>query len=212
MILMFFLVNKIEILLDHKTNDFKYLSDLRKNTGFYLKLHNINESKHLVLCYTQKGGKTLYFSERQEKLFLINSFFEKFNDDQSVCEELQLGKKPINKGRMLALEEFYEILRVAHENDDLKTSIPSNIQHPRLRPILRPYQVRGIKWMLKRELMVEHLPDFNIKIRSKFNKSQIFYFNKISEQLSNKCPEPIAAPSGGLLTGKRISTIFTLHY
>lgn len=105
-----------------------------------------------------------------------------------------------SQGRELSLEDFYERLRRAHESDDLETGLPSDVQHINLRPGLRPYQKRGIKWMLKRELQAEELPSYIVKLRLKFNRDQIFYFNKYTLELLRECPASEVIPSGGLLT------------
>lgn len=105
-----------------------------------------------------------------------------------------------SQGRELSLEDFYERLRRAHESDDLETDLPSDVQHLNLRPGLRPYQKRGIKWMLKRELQTEELPSYIVKLRLKFNRDQIFYFNKYTLELLRECPAREVIPSGGLLT------------
>lgn len=167
----------------------------------------INGVDHMLLYHCNLRIKNPSKRERDEKTFLINSLFEKF--DEQTAEEVAQSDEP---GRELSLDDFYERLRQAHENDDLETGLPSDVQHPNLRPQLRPYQKRGIKWMLKRELQAEDLPSHYTKLRSKFNRDQIFYLNKYTQELLRDCPPCDAIPSGGLLTdemglGKTVEVI-----
>lgn len=169
-----------------------------KNSGFFLKVHGIMGCEHLVLCYSNSIAKTSTNHERDEKFFLINSFFDPFDElENYVANEY-------SRERELSLEEFYERLRQSHINDDLESGIPSDVIDngiPGLRPVLRPYQKRGIKWMLKRELKIESLPSPFIRLRSKFNENQIMFFNKFTQDLLSVCPEQEQIPRGGLLTG-----------
>ena len=40
---------------------------------------------------------------------------------------------------------------VKQRHDLVEFDLAVNIQHDWLRPLLRPYQVRGVKWMLQKE-------------------------------------------------------------
>lgn len=137
------LLSKIKFLPDFCLFIDKFFSALSRNTGFYLKRLEINECDHLLLCYSNGIIKNPKGSERIEKNFLVNSFFQKF--DGTEVEDLDLLTDQFKEGRELSLDEFYERLRVSHENDDLETGIPSEVQHSNLRPILRPYQKKGMK-------------------------------------------------------------------
>lgn len=102
----------------------------------------------------------------------------------------------------LPLNDFYERLKQAHESDDLETDIPSDVQHSYLKPLLREYQQKGVKWMLSRELRKEPVPSHFIRIRSKFLVNQELYFGMLSYCLFTEQPEQQIIPSGGLLTGE----------
>jgi SNF2 family DNA or RNA helicase len=179
--------------------------ELNRNTGFYLKKLEVNDHEHLLLCYSNEIIKTPSCFERIQKNFLMNSFFEKF--DGTEAEDLNLITDKVVEGRELSLDDFYERLRKSHENDDLETGLPIDVQHSSLRPILRPYQKKGIKWMLKRELHEDHLPSFYVKIRSKFNSSQIFFYNTYTQAILSDCPESQILPKGGLLTGNLLNLL-----
>ena len=164
------------------------------NTGFYLKNENINEIEHLILCYRNLDRHNSN-QERKQKKFLINSFFEPCEIDEEQQEPAFNSKE-----EKLSLNDFYDRLKKAHESDDV-SEIPEDVQHQSLRPILRPYQVKGIKWMLSRELKPDQLPTCYIKLKPKFNNNQFFYFNIYSQHLLSNLPELDEIPPGGLLTG-----------
>jgi SNF2 family DNA or RNA helicase len=176
-------------------------SDASKNTGFFVKRHDVNDIEYLLLCHSNEIISTSSNLDRDTKIFFMKSFFEKINGEDLVALELKPKLTNSTQGRELSLDDFYERLRQAHENDDLLTGLPSEVQHSSLRPILRPYQKRGISWMLKRELKTESLPPFYIKLRSKFNKNQTIYYNTYTQILLSECPEDEKVPKGGLLTG-----------
>jgi SNF2 family DNA or RNA helicase len=105
---------------------------------------------------------------------VISSFFEAFDSSQSISKD--------EGDKMLTLDSFYERIKQEHENDDLST-VPQDVQHPGLHEStrLRPYQQRGVKWLLKRELEAQELPSGYIKMVSKFNPDQIMYYNRCTK-------------------------------
>lgn len=164
----------------------------------------INGIQHLVLCYINATDINCSYLEREQKKFLVYSFFEAC--DKSENQRLSISTLSEAKG--FSLNVFYDRLKRAHLNDDLETGISADVQHRSLRPCLRSYQKKGIKWMLKRELQADYLPTGFIKLRSKFNKNQIFHYNTYSQYLLIECPEQKEMPRGGLLTGD----LFTFEY
>lgn len=105
---------------------------IKKHTGFSLEKRIINNHQYVVLLYSSASFKitsSYGMKERNEKSFLVHSFFE-----TTRAENQDTGS------RKMSLESFYERLRLAHENDDL-SNVPQDVQHKSLRPILRPYQV-----------------------------------------------------------------------
>ena len=188
-----------------------YFADSSKNTGFFIKLQIINDQKFLVICHQNQNIVNPNVHERKDKIFFVESFFEKFYGTDFGVSELAPESNAATEGKELYLVDFYERLRQAHENDDLETDLPADVQHPALRPILRPYQKKGIKWMLKRELIKESPPSYHIKMRSKFNKDLIVYFNKYTQTLDLNDPEQEKIPAGGLLTGKKKIEMFKVE-
>lgn len=105
--------------------------DFKKHTGFSLEKRIINDQQYVVLIYSSVNFKhSSANAQLREKSILLRSFFE-------MPEETEESGS-----QRMSLETFYERLRCAHENDDF-TSIPKDVQHPSLRPLLRPYQVCG---------------------------------------------------------------------
>lgn len=47
------------------------------------------------------------------------------------------------------IEHLYAVVKERHDQTELEVTV--NIQHEWLRPVLRPYQIRGVKWMLQKE-------------------------------------------------------------
>lgn len=47
------------------------------------------------------------------------------------------------------IEHLYAVVKQRHDRADLDLCL--NIQHEWLRPLLRPYQIQGVKWMLQKE-------------------------------------------------------------
>lgn len=187
-----------------KTNRSKNLKNLfllglnmYHSTGFSLKVVTSNDNDYLTLFYSQndvnllecRGGR---MSFRQ---FLISSFFESVKED-----DLKLTHEQKDHSNTTSIEYFYQHLKESHVNDNFD-SVPENVQHPSLKPTtrLRPYQIKGIKWMLKRELEVEELPPLKyLKMRSKLNNDQIMYFNPNTLEFTPNLKTE-NYPSGGIL-------------
>lgn len=56
--------------------------------------------------------------------------------------------------------------------------------------------------MMKREMKAESAQNssYIIKIRSKFSKDKIYFFNKYTQEITKECPQQELLPRGGLLT------------
>lgn len=173
-----------------------------QGSGFYLKKIFTEGKEHVALCYNNNRiTKSWDRSGRQHRLFVANAFFDVVDGGN----ESMLNFNPKADAKQLTTDEFYERLRQKHLEDDLVTGIPTEVQHPSLIPVLRPYQKKGISWMLSRELIPSTLPKHWVKLRSKFNPSQELFFNKHTQMLVSECPKLQQTPKGGLLTGKEFS-------
>lgn len=201
------LLGKIRFIPDTFNLISKNILDLKKYTGFYLNTRIIDGHQFLVLFYSNPALR-ISPKNKEEKKFLLRTFFDEISDTNFLQA---FEDKPTS--RQLSLTEFYEKLRTSHEHDDLESGF--DVQHKNLRPILRPYQVKGVQWMLKRELQADQLPAHFSTLRSKFNSQQVVYYDKYSQQLFKNAPKLYKVPSGGLLTdemglGKTVEVISLL--
>lgn len=166
------------------------LPAINKKSGFYLEQLVIKDIPYLVLSYKEELKEKLSNALLNQRKFVIESFFE-------VDDEFQ---QDTDSKEFLTIDNFYEKLKEAHASDDL-SSFP-DVQHPKLKSttILRPYQVRGVKWMMKRELQTDYIPTNFIKMRSKFNSQQKYFYNKYTQEFYKHNPEAnLAFPKGGML-------------
>lgn len=94
----------------------------------------------------------------------------------------------------ISLSELYDKLK--HADFECET----NVQHEKLRPILRPYQVQGVKWMLMKEQRTVKIPTEFIKIAAKRNPQKVFYFNERTLELYDlELEDTVEMPTGGML-------------
>lgn len=145
---------------------------MHKSSGFFLQNTFVKGGRYLALCYSLNTSERHFPSfVKNQRDFVISSFFE-------AIDTIQINHDDEDAKAMLTLDSFYEKIKQEHESDDL-TTVPQNVQHPSLKEStrLRPYQVRGVKWLLKREQETQELPSNYIKMRSKFNPDQIMYYN-----------------------------------
>lgn len=129
-----------------------------------------------------------------QRKFVIESFFEV--DEEEIQQDIEMD----DTKEFLTIDNFYEKLKEAHASDDL-SSFP-DVQHPRLKrsTILRPYQVRGVKWMLKRELQTDYVPTNYVIMKSKFNSQQKYFYNKYTQEFYKHNPEQnLKFPKGGIV-------------
>lgn len=172
--------------------------EIPRNLGFYLKNVDVDGDKHLVLCHSNKSILLTWHRSQQIKQihFLIESLFDSVDGEELQLKELDHHEN----GKELQLSEFYEKLKEVHETDDLETGIPSDVQHSSLRPLLRDYQKKGIKWMLSRELRDEPATSRYITLRSKFNASQLLDYDPLNQWIFEHDHHTGSIPRGGLLT------------
>lgn len=151
--------------------------------------------KYLALCFSvntveRHSSRTA----KRQRDFIINSFFEVIGTNQvQVPTESKICS-------FQSIESFYEKLKEEHENDDLR-KITKNVQHASLKETtrLRRYQIRGIRWLLKRELEVEELASHYIEMHSKFNSKQTIFYDSSTNDFVLQKPETSYYPTGGLL-------------
>lgn len=175
------------------------INQTAKNSGFYWKRVPADGTLHLVLHHSNEKVRIANFNDINAKCDLIEAFF--VNVDGS---ELELERKTVNNDmKELPVNEFYEKLKQAHESDDLETGIPQDVQHSYLKPLLREYQKKGVKWMLSKELRTEKVERHYIEIRSKFDSAKELFLDTLSFRILTQKPIEVLVPSGGLLTGEK---------
>ncbi|CAO1410529.1 unnamed protein product [Diamesa serratosioi] len=173
-------------------NQFHQILEIKSDTGFLIKpFLNIDTNKEYLNLYYDANQKCTSETNHKHKSKLINVFFEIVTEIDETNIEGIIPKEP-------TINEFYEALKRSHENDDF-TGITECVQHPSLKPILRPYQVHGVRWMLKRELKDEYVDQKCVKMKIKYLESnQIFYYNNYSNELYD-APQKQLLPKGSLL-------------
>lgn len=167
------------------------------SSGFYLETTIVDDKEYLTLCYSELyAARTAH--EKYQREFLVSSFFSPINQQEQIQEAPR--HPPFNTKAMITLDIFYQRLKVLHEKDNFD-SITENVQHPSLKSTtrLRPYQMKGIRWMLKRELEVEELPSAFVAMQLKTNRDKIMYFNRSTNEFTREKPEGLNYPSGGVL-------------
>ncbi|XP_061176865.1 E3 ubiquitin-protein ligase SHPRH-like [Saccostrea echinata] len=103
------------------------------------------------------------------------------------------------------IEHLYAVVKQRHDDTELKISV--DVQHDWLRPVLRPYQVRGVKWMLQKErygCLEENKNEDKFSLHPLYHvietkDKQTLYYNMLGGSLLRNRPVSITAPPGGLL-------------
>ncbi|XP_062583569.1 E3 ubiquitin-protein ligase SHPRH-like [Saccostrea cucullata] len=103
------------------------------------------------------------------------------------------------------IEHLYAVVKQRHDDTELEVSV--DVQHDWLRPELRPYQVRGVKWMLQKECyshLEENKHEDKIFLHPLYSEietkdKQTLYYNMLGGSLLRNRPVSITPPPGGLL-------------
>ena len=153
---------------------------------------NIETNKEYLNLYYDANQKSTSQTNHVQKSRLIHVFFEIIPEIDEISCGVPISKEP-------SVNEFYEALRKSHENDDL-SGITECVQHPSLKPMLRPYQIRGVRWMLKKELKEEYIDQEFVKMKIRhLNSDQIFFYNIHTNELFDSPPAQQLLPKGSLL-------------
>lgn len=103
------------------------------------------------------------------------------------------------------IEHLYAVVKQRHDQADLDLCL--NIQHEWLRPLLRPYQIQGVKWMLQKEQYgriedsktTGEAPLHPLYQEIETRDKQILYYNVLGGSLLKERPLALRAPPGGIL-------------
>lgn len=104
------------------------------------------------------------------------------------------------------VETLYKQLEEAHATDDCTDRYETDfIQHGHLLVKLKPYQVRTIKWMLSRELVVKYHTNGFVEVKKRLidplDGSTRFFYNSQAATFTTdpSAVERVAYPTGGIL-------------
>lgn len=114
----------------------------------------------------------------------------------SIMKRMDNPDTPENSATVSA---FYSMLHNAHKTT--KTSECDIILPKCLKPNLRPYQIRALDWMTNRERQRQFYPNefAEVQIKNVSLRQKTFFFNLTTYQLFDELPNPIEAPTGGIL-------------
>lgn len=148
---------------------------------------------------------------------MVELFFEEVERNDFFRQELELSPEEAGDGNALTVNEFYDRLRECHLGDVLDESIPEDVSHDCLRPTLRPYQTKAIRWMLDRETIPKTLPAQYAKLKSRNVPGIDFYMYLDSFEVVDDEPRDIPIPPGGILAdemgmGKTVEMLGLLLY
>lgn len=159
----------------------KIPSDNKIYLSVYMKISSTEETPYLT---------------RIRQYIITHSFhFETIKN----TEEFDSGEME-NEQRILRLnklESFYNKLREAHSRVGYNANV--EVQHESLIPILRPYQVASVKWMIHRETSPEFFPTEYVLAVSEQCPEQTFFLNPRTFDLTIEPPKNTLLPAGGIL-------------
>ncbi|XP_308421.5 E3 ubiquitin-protein ligase SHPRH [Anopheles gambiae] len=131
---------------------------------------------------------------------MVELLFEEI-DRHSFIEEELAQKLPTSpeedSNEPLSIQEFYNQLRLRHRTQAGDKS-SKELVIPLLRPELRLYQEQAIRWLLKRETVVDRLPGQYVLLRCRAQPEVSFYMDLYDCTISDKKPNP-KIPAGGIL-------------
>ncbi|KFB51654.1 AGAP007417-PA-like protein [Anopheles sinensis] len=139
-------------------------------------------------CFPQrKRLSKLLFTEKERRCFI----------------EDELNKPTlVEDGPVLTIAQFYEQLRMRHREQQLpacNNALPETIEHPALRPQLRPYQQQAIRWLIERETIPMTLPAQYLRLHNAAVPEVDFFADLYTFAVTVKEPHPIPIPTGGIL-------------
>ncbi|XP_069131636.1 E3 ubiquitin-protein ligase SHPRH-like isoform X2 [Argopecten irradians] len=108
------------------------------------------------------------------------------------------------------IENLYTAIKTTHDQEE--TTVDVEVQHPSLIPCLRPYQRKGVSWMLTREgfkvsqgqatdnsSLNTELPLHMLYDEVKTIDGSTLFYNKYLGSLTKECQKRLAVPLGGIL-------------
>ncbi|XP_046392650.1 E3 ubiquitin-protein ligase SHPRH isoform X2 [Ischnura elegans] len=101
------------------------------------------------------------------------------------------------------IEDLYDAVKAGH-SDEMKIKIEEGIFHPSLLPILRPYQIAAVNWMLKREQLNTIPGSSDSEMDPAYRKVETLdgkdlYYNPYNGTFELEFPKAKPIPTGGVL-------------
>ena len=135
---------------------------------------------------------------------IVKKFFTIPTNDNNI-ETLPIKHAENSQISESTLAHFYTKLREYHDiNDaDIDDSIPHDFYSEKLRPTLRNYQNRAVRWMIHRERKLKYFPTECRSLPLKyehFNQCSRFFYNpRTMEIVPDTISGSVKIPSGGIL-------------
>lgn len=135
----------------------------------------------------------VFYSSAKAKIVDLCFKIESSNPQNLIPEEQMIDFYAKN------FNSLYQMLRREHARVRPIVENLDHLQSPELRPILRPYQLRAVHWMLERERKTEFLVIPPILMKNDRFPGQQFYMDQVNWRILDREPAPRVIPRGGLL-------------
>lgn len=183
------------------------LSDTKKLDEFSLHLRTNQgdtNTEHLSLFFNPGEGLQKYSSNQKERI--VARAFETLrsaSDGEWLKTEPDDMEMDVDESRN-EMQSLYDRLKRAHakavSNSDTEQNSDLNyLQHDKLRPELRPYQLKAVKWMIERETKTDSVNIPFIELRSSRIPHVTFYMDRFTMCIYDHKPRMRQIPAGGLL-------------
>uniref|UniRef100_A0A336MKX4 CSON001404 protein n=1 Tax=Culicoides sonorensis TaxID=179676 RepID=A0A336MKX4_CULSO len=181
----------------------KVISDISKLEEFSLQVRSDvcdPEIEYLSLFLNPNPSFQIYSSNQKQRI--ISLAFETLTYNQELYDELNIND--YNEENWVTddrneVQLLYYRLKQAHAEKTIFADDLTYLQHDKLRPILRPYQLKAVKWMIDRETIPSTVDIPLIELKSEKLPHMIFYMDRFTSCIYDAHPGMRKIPAGGLL-------------